>query len=384
MFTTGLKQVVINNASQISYDTSAYELSILGVGKIKASEVRKCALLDTIATTPGTYTISTVGSYTTNYAVGDLLSVGLYFTTYRNQGEFAANRKDGVDPLVVQFVATTGTTTTNLASDIAAALTGLSAEVKARYSINTAVASTTNVAIVVTDWSVAVTKIEVNGESGVWIQKDEAAITVAGVEGRGLPTYMEESIKTDTMANRSAYALENDMQLDMTATYMQLNIEVGAYKNTGGSMINESPVYKSSFFNIWLNVKDFGQTTLVASEVLAAGSPWTLTYIPIDGTLSIHATAGGVLRAPADYTVNYATGVITLVGGGAVVDTDVVTYSYYAATAGLTTSGIIGITIATTGNLLGDLNTATYLNTFAATEELYAVASAKGYQDVRV
>jgi len=286
MFTTGIKQVIVNNASQISYDATADELSILGVGKIKTSETRKADLLDTQAMVPGQYDLDMTGAYTANYAVGDLLSAGIYFSTMRNQGEFAANRKDGVDPLILQFIATTGTSTTNLATDVAAAINALSADEKARYNIVSAsVVSTDSVRIVMTDWSVTVTKIEINGESGVWLRKAKASIAVVGVEGRGLPQYMEESIKTDTMANRSAYALENDMQLDMDDTYMQLNIEKGYYSYSSGSMINESPVYKRAFFNIWLKKSIFNVATLASSGIMHATAPATAGYFI--GDLSI-------------------------------------------------------------------------------------------------
>lgn len=287
MLETGLKQAIINNTSQIVYDDTLDVLTIEGVARIEASNINKLALLDTSAEVPGQYTLDFTGAQL-NWATGDLLTYAVYFDTYRNQGEYASNLKQGVDPWVLQFTAT-GATTTTLAADLASAISAASAELKARYKVASAAAAAGVVTIVMTEWSPKVNKCEVNGVSGIQIDNVLATIAVIGQEGRGLPKYLEESVKTDTRNTRSNYALENDMQLDMNATYAQLNLEV-QYQTEGpsGNVLNSGPITRTAFFNIWINRSTYTDAVLATNKIINTAGAATDTNFLV-GDVNGHA-----------------------------------------------------------------------------------------------
>ena len=130
-----------------------------------------------------------------------------------------------------------------------------------------------------TEWYAIVRRAEVNGVSGVFIDRVKATNHVLGAEGRGLPQFMEESVKSDTMANRSAYGLENDMQLDMNTTYLQLNMEFGytTLENTNTAVLNGGPTARIAKAQIWLDSAAFTDAELATLKIVH-GTPATTGY----------------------------------------------------------------------------------------------------------
>ena len=270
MFTTGVKQKVINT-DVFTYNTTLDELVVDGVGKIRAANITKLLLQNTVAEVDGVYTYTlSLGSTVT---AGDIISYGLDFTTYRASGEYSADRKEGVDPLILQYVAS-GTTADTMATDLAAAITAMSAKEKVRYHISTATASTTTVIITMTDWYAKPNQLEINGTSGIFIYNNAPAITTQGLEGRGLPKYIEESVKSDTFANRSAYAMEKEFQLDMNATYYQLYVEqASSTEAMVGSVINGGPTVRINKMLLWIKTTlDLDTLNILGAESDVVGN----------------------------------------------------------------------------------------------------------------
>lgn len=290
MLTTGIKEVIVNSISDIDYNAATDTLKISGSPEIKASEVTKLSVYQAKSAVPGVYSY-TFTAPTGAVAAGDSLVFGIKMQSYREQGEFSSDRKYGNDPLVLQAI-TTAADGAGVATALYTAINAMTDELKARYRIANATNPSAGVVrIMMSEWSVYPMKIDVNSYQGADLGVTYVrTVDIAADEGRGLPLYMIENVKYDTMGNRSAYGMDSLSQINLNTTYALMAVEVTKASFDTVGVISGALANKTMRYNFWIdNVIDLAAAELVG----AASNTPDMFYTDAAGTTAAFATTQG-------------------------------------------------------------------------------------------
>jgi len=260
MLTTGLKHMIINRKEDISFDAAEGILSLFGATNVKKDDVKNLAIYQTKATAGGKYNYAlTVPAGA--IAAGDVVTIGIDFTTMRNHGEMNNDRLDGSDKMTIQVVAS-GTSGDTLAADITAEIMGtseLQQERRRRYKLTAVTnpgAPSSDVLIEMNEWAIVPKEVKILSSSGLPLGVTYVrTVSTPPVEGIGLPKMLEEKAKHDTFRNTSMYAKNPNGQINKNATYNVIEIDVAfdsAY-SMNGSVVNGANAKKAVSYQVWVD-----------------------------------------------------------------------------------------------------------------------------------
>lgn len=307
MLTTGIKQLIVNNAADITtYATADAELKIKGLPVIDVNNILKLSIEEPHAAVPGVFTYTIAA--TTAVAVGDEFVAVFDIKSYRNQGNFFGNRYNNSDQLALQCTNTTAATNAGIAAAIVTAFNALSAEDQARYSVASITAAAGVLTVTMTEWSVYPDLMKVDDAVGSPIALTITRATVTEpFEGRGLPKYLREVVAANTFANTSAYGMKNENQLNSNTRYTLLSMDVNVTSIVGNSgVINGSPAAKTVKYEVWID-EDIDLTVATGAKIVTNGATATSMF---DDAAPSGGAAGGSQAATDTQHEQYANGTI--------------------------------------------------------------------------
>jgi len=307
MLTTGIKQLIVNNAVDITtYATLDAELKIKGLPVIDVNNILKLSIEEPHDAVPGQYGYAIAA--TTAISAGEEFVAVFQVKSYRNQGNFFGNRYNNSDQLALQCTAVAGNAA-GIVDGIENAFNALSAEDKERYFLS-AITNTggTNFTITMTEWSVYLDLLKIDDAVGSSVNLTiTRTVVIKPFEGRGLPKYLREVVAANTFANTSAYGMKNENQLNDNTRYTLLSMDVYVNSIVGNSgVINGSPAAKTVKYEVWID-EDIDLTVATGAKIVTNGATATSMF---DDAAPSGGAAGGSQAATDTQHEQYADGTI--------------------------------------------------------------------------